>query len=31
MSVTVEVAIGSMKMDFNVMVCQKKFLLYAYS
>ena len=28
--VTVKVAFDSMKMDFNVMVCQKKLLLYAY-
>ena len=29
--VTVEVAFDSMKMDFNVMVCQKKLLLYICS
>ena len=27
--VTVKVAIDSIKMDFNVMVCQKKLLSYA--
>ena len=27
--VTVKVAFDSMKMDFNVMVCKKKLLLYA--